>query len=222
MSETPRLSPGDTAPDFTLTDDTGDRGLARRPARPQGDRLLLPGRDDPGLHQAGLRLHRLARLAAGAGLRGARHLPRQAGEAGEVPRARRPRPSRLLSDPDRSVHDGVRRVRREEALRQGRPGRHPLDVRRRRGRQVVELAQYNVKATGHVAKLPQGPRASTVVRRMRPSRARSPTGRGTRFRSWPVRVRVSPGAPVRRPSSRPCELDSPRIAAGLPRWSARA
>ena len=65
------------------------RGLAVRPARPQGDRLLLPGRDDGRLHQAGLRLHRLARVAAGCRLRGRRHLARQAGQAGEVPRARR-------------------------------------------------------------------------------------------------------------------------------------
>jgi hypothetical protein len=41
----------------------------------------------------------------------------------------------LLSDEDRAVMTGVRRVRREEALRQGRRGRHPLDDRRRRGRQ---------------------------------------------------------------------------------------
>ena len=58
-----RLAPGDTAPDFTLTTDTGEEVVAVRPARPQGDRVLLPGRDDARLHQAGLRLHRLARLA---------------------------------------------------------------------------------------------------------------------------------------------------------------
>ena len=70
-----RLSPGDTAPDFTLTDRHRRAGLAVRPARPQGDRLLLPGRDDARLHQAGLRLPRLPRLAAGAGLRGASASP---------------------------------------------------------------------------------------------------------------------------------------------------
>ena len=65
------------------------RGLALRPARAQGDRLLLPGRDDRRVHQAGLRLQRVARVAAGCRLRGRRHLAGQAGQAGEVPRARR-------------------------------------------------------------------------------------------------------------------------------------
>ena len=32
-------------------------------------------------------------------------------------------------------------------------GVHPLDLRGRRGRAALSLAQYNVKATGHVAKL---------------------------------------------------------------------
>ena len=77
-SPSARLSPGDTAPDFTLPDRHRRRSRSRRPARAEGDRVLLPGRDDPRLHQAGLRLHRLPRLAARRGLRGDRHLPGQA------------------------------------------------------------------------------------------------------------------------------------------------
>ena len=46
-----RLEPGDTAPDFTLPADTGDEVTPLGPARPQGDRVLLPGRDDARLHQ---------------------------------------------------------------------------------------------------------------------------------------------------------------------------
>ena len=54
-------APGDTAPDFTLPDADGNEVSLSDLRGPQGDRLLLPGRDDPGLHQAGLRLPRLAR-----------------------------------------------------------------------------------------------------------------------------------------------------------------
>ena len=59
----------------------------------------------------------------------------------------------LLSDADKAVHEGVRRLRREEALRQDRRGRHPLAPSSSTRTGKVELAQYNVKATGHVAKL---------------------------------------------------------------------
>ena len=43
---TTRLEPGEQAPDFTLTDDTGQDRQPRRLRGPQGHRLLLPGRDD--------------------------------------------------------------------------------------------------------------------------------------------------------------------------------
>ena len=134
----------------------------------------------PGLHQAGVRLHRVAGLAEGRRLRGRRDLAGQARQAGEVPRARRPHHHpRLRRGP---VGDaGLRRLRGEEALRQGRPGRHPLDVRRRRGGHV-ELAQYNVKATGHVAKLRKDlgldlTRPHDVLRSGRPARSSPRSGR---------------------------------------------
>ena len=41
-----RLSPGDTAPDFTLADDTGAPVGRSRPARPLGGPVPLPRRDD--------------------------------------------------------------------------------------------------------------------------------------------------------------------------------
>ena len=118
MSE--RLQPGDTAPAFTLPDADGNEVSLAGPQGPQGHRLLLPGRPDPRLHQAGLRLHRQPGVAGRRGLRRHRHLPGQAGEAGEVPREGDPeghaaRPTRE-GGPDR----GVRRLRREEALRQDR------------------------------------------------------------------------------------------------------
>ena len=66
------------------------RGLPRRPQGPQGHRLLLPGRPDPRLHQAGLRLHRQPRPPRRRRLRRHRHLPRQAGEARRSSARRRP------------------------------------------------------------------------------------------------------------------------------------
>ena len=50
----------------------------------------------------------------------------------------------------------VRGVRREAALRQVDPGSHPIDLRDRRGPEgdgTIAVAQYNVKAAGHVDKL---------------------------------------------------------------------
>ena len=95
----------------------------------------------------------LASLQA-AGLRGRRHLARQAGEAGEVPRARRAHlPAGLRRG--QVGADRVRGVRREAELRQDGHRRHPLDVRHRRRRAGSSSAFYNVKATGHVAKLRQ-------------------------------------------------------------------
>ena len=86
----PAASPPATPPPTSPCPPTPARTYPVRPARPQGDRVLLPRRDDLRLHQAGLRLHRVARLAARRRLRGHRHLPRQARQAGEVPRARQP------------------------------------------------------------------------------------------------------------------------------------
>ena len=112
MTETVRLSPGDAAPDFTLPTDTGDRLALQGPARAQGGAVRVPGRDDTGLHHPGLRLPRLAGLTAGGRLRGGRHLPRQAGQAGQVPRTRRHHVSAGQRRGQERA-DGVRRVRRE-------------------------------------------------------------------------------------------------------------
>ena len=78
---------------------------ALRPARTEGHRLLLPRGVDARLHEAGLRLPRQPRLAAGRGLRRVRHLAGQAREAGEVPR----RGARDLPAAVRPGPDGPRR-----------------------------------------------------------------------------------------------------------------
>ena len=130
----PACSPGDTAPDFTLPDRHRRGRHPVGPARPQGHRLLLPGRDDPGLHHAGLRLHATRSTRCG----------RRATRCSASPPTSR-RSWRKFREQDGLTHhaavrrrpvgdDGLRRVRREEALRQDRAGRHPLHLRRRRGR----------------------------------------------------------------------------------------
>ena len=60
--------------------------LARRPPRPAGDRLLLPGRAHPGLHHPGRRLHRRRRRPRRGRAGHHRHLPRRAREAHALPR----------------------------------------------------------------------------------------------------------------------------------------
>ena len=121
LAMTDRLAPGDTAPAFTLTRRHRRQGLAQGLHGPEGDRLLLPRRDDPRLHQAGVRLHRQHRLAARRRLRGARHLPGQAREARQVPRegvARHPTPLR-----PRQVGDGRAGRRTARSSCTARPSR---------------------------------------------------------------------------------------------------
>ena len=101
--ERTRLSPGDTAPDFTLTTDTGEQVSLSGPARPQGDRVLLPGRDDPGLHQAGLRLHRLPRLAARPPATRCSASPRTSRPSWRSSASATALTITLLSDPDKAV-----------------------------------------------------------------------------------------------------------------------
>ena len=92
-------------------------------------------------------------------LRGARHLPRQAGEARQVPRARSPSTSPLLSDADKSVMAAYGAYGEKKLYgKTVRASSAPRSSSTRTARSSV--AQYNVKATGHVAKLRKdlGPR----------------------------------------------------------------
>ena len=127
------------------------RGHAERPARSPRDRLLLSGRDDAGLHQAGLRLQRLARVPAGAGFEVLGISPDKPEKLATF-RERDALNFALLSDPDQVGDEGLGAFGRSSSTARSWRG-HPLDVRLRRRGRVVELAQYNVKATGHVAKL---------------------------------------------------------------------
>lgn len=132
MSE--RLQPGDTAPAFTLPDADGKQvSLADH----QGRKVIVyfyPAALTPGCTKQACDFTDNLDFLALPRLRRHRHLPRQAGEARQVPGEggaeghppRRPR---------QGGPDGLRRLRREEALRQDRHRSHPLHRHPRRERQ---------------------------------------------------------------------------------------
>ena len=126
---TTRLQPGDTAPDFTLTDDAGEPVTL---SEQQGKVIVYfyPAAMTPGCtKQACDFSDSIDRLQAeGYTVLG---ISPDKPEKLATFRERDGLTITLLSDPDKEVLDRVGRLRREEALRQGRPGRHPLDVRRR-------------------------------------------------------------------------------------------
>ena len=132
MSE--RLQPGDTAPAFTLPDADGNEvSLADH----KGRKVIVyfyPAALTPGCTKQACDFTRQPRPAGRRRLRRHRRLPRQAGEARQVPREGEPQghPGRR---PRQGGPRGLRRLRREEALRQDGHRRHPLHGHRRRGGQ---------------------------------------------------------------------------------------
>ena len=151
MSAT-RLSPGDPAPDFTLPTDTGEQVTL---SDLRGRKVIVyfyPAAMTPGLHQAGLRLHRLARLAEG------RRATRCWASPPTSPRSWRSSASgtaltiTLLSDPEKAMLEAYGAFGEKKLYGKTVQGViRSTFVVDEEGK--VELAQYNVKATGHVAKL---------------------------------------------------------------------
>ena len=147
-----RLTAGDTAPDFTLPDDQGGEVSPVRPARPQGHRLLLPGRDD-------------ARAAPRRRATSATTSTRLHGEGYEVLGISPDKPEklakfrekdgltiRLLSDADKAVMNAYGAFGEKKLYGKTVEGvLRSTVVVDEDGK--VSNALYNVKATGHVAKL---------------------------------------------------------------------
>jgi thioredoxin-dependent peroxiredoxin len=148
---TDRLSPGDSAPDFTLTDDTGD-SVSLKDLR--GQKVIVyfyPSAMTPGCTtQACDFTDNLASLkAAGYEVVG---ISKDKPEKLAKFRERDSLTITLLSDPDLSVLKAWGAYGRKKLY-----GKEVEGVIRstfvvdEKGK--IELAQYNVKATGHVAKL---------------------------------------------------------------------
>jgi peroxiredoxin Q/BCP len=146
-----QLAPGDKAPDFTLTAADGSTVSL---ADFRGRHLVLyfyTGGHDPGVHDAGLRLPRQPGLAPGRRVRRRRGLARTSRElAAFVERDGLTFP--LLSDPGRETLEAY-----------GAWGERSMYGKKVTGvirstvvvdpEGAVQLARYNVKATGHVASL---------------------------------------------------------------------
>ena len=156
-----RLSPGDTAPDFTLTDDTGGRSPSPTSAGSKVIVYFYPAAMTPGCTTQACDFSDSLDSLQAAGYDVIGISPDKPEKLAKF-REHDGLTITLLSDADKAVLNGLRRLRREEALRQGR--RRASSARRSSSTRTgtVEMAQYNVKATGHVAKLrrdlgPSGP-----------------------------------------------------------------
>ncbi|MDO9494412.1 MAG: thioredoxin-dependent thiol peroxidase [Nocardioides sp.] len=151
MTETARLSPGDTAPDFTLTDDTGAEvslsGL-------RGRKVIVyfyPAAMTPGCTKQACDFTDSLDSLQAAGYEVLGISPDQPEKLAKF-RAKDGLTIRLLSDPDKATMTAYGAFGEKKLY-----GKVVQGVIRStfvvddQGR--VEVAQYNVKATGHVAKL---------------------------------------------------------------------
>ena len=148
-----RLSPGDTAPDFTLPD--RHRRARSRLADLRGRKVIVyfyPAAMTAGLHQAGLRLHRLARRRSRARATRCSASPPTSRRSWRSSASATHLTITLLSDADKSVMTSYGAFGEKKLYGKTVEGViRSTFVVDEDGK--VELAQYNVKATGHVAKL---------------------------------------------------------------------
>ena len=151
MSETPRLSPGDTAPDFTLTDDTGaDVSLSSL----RGRKVIVyfyPAAMTPGCTKQACDFTDSLESLQAAGYEVLGISPDKPEKLGKF-REKESLGIRLLSDPDREVMTAYGAFGEKKMYGKVVQGviRSTFVVDEEG---AVEVAQYNVKATGHVAKL---------------------------------------------------------------------
>ena len=157
-----RLAPGDPAPDFTLPDADG-KEVSLSSFR--GQRVIVyfyPAAMTPGCTtQACDFRDNLADLNS-AGITVLGISPDQPAKLAKF-RDKENLTFPLLSDPDHAVLRGLRRVRREEALRQDHGRRDQVHVRDRRGRHDL---QGHVRRQGHRPRRPapdRGRRLSGTV-----------------------------------------------------------
>ena len=151
MSETPRLSPGDTAPDFTLTDDTGAEvslsGL-------RGRKVIVyfyPAAMTPGCTKQACDFTATQDAFREEGYEVLGISPDKPEKLARF-RDKEALGIRLLSDPDEAVMSAGGACGEKKMYGKVVQGviRSTFVVDEQG---AVEVAQYNVKATGHVAKL---------------------------------------------------------------------
>ncbi len=134
MPPTPRLEVGDKAPAFSLPDADGN---TVKLSDYKGRKVIVyfyPAASTPGCTKEACDFRdNLAELnEAGLDVIGiSPDKPAKLAKFRDAEKLTFP----LLSDPDRKVLDSMGRLRREDDVRQDRPRRHPVDVRRRRERQ---------------------------------------------------------------------------------------
>ena len=151
MSQPARLAPGDAAPDFTLTDDSGEPVSL---ADLRGGRVVVyfyPAAMTPGCTKQACDFSDSLDSLQAAGLTVVGISPDKPEKLAKF-RDKEGLTIRLLSDPDRSVMQEWAAYGEKQMYGKTVQGvirsTFVLDADG-----TVEVAQYNVKATGHVAKL---------------------------------------------------------------------
>ncbi len=147
-----RLSPGDPAPDFTLPDaDGNDVSLADL----RGQRVIVyfyPAAMTPGVHHPGVRLPRQPGLAGRRRVTRCSASPRTSRPSWRSSASATPCTFPLLSDESKATLEAYGAYGEKTMYGKTVTGvirsTFVIDADGR-----IELAQYNVKATGHVAKL---------------------------------------------------------------------
>ena len=144
--------PGEQAPAFSLTDDTGQTVSLADFAGRKVIVYFYPAAMTPGCTKQACDFSESLDSLKEGRLRGRRHLQGQAGQAGEVPRARPRSPSRCSATRTSRVHTAYGAWGEKKLYGKTVEGViRSTFVVDEEGK--VSHAFYNVKATGHVAKL---------------------------------------------------------------------
>ena len=151
---TDRLAPGDTAPDFTLTDDTGAEVSLSELTGDGGSKVVVyfyPAAMTPGCTKQACDFSDSLDSLQAAGLTVVGISPDKPAKLAKF-REKEGLTIRLLSDPDKAVMQEWAAFGEKQMYGKTVQGviRSTFVVGPDR---TVEVAQYNVKATGHVAKL---------------------------------------------------------------------